>query len=476
MAISGPEMHRQLMDGYKNAQQRIEKMRQSISSINSQRGELGEDRSDALLNLAEHYLPDLTRESIQSSWIEARDGLTRVLLRKEDQRRRVSQALSAINDKRHLEEDRLLEINASLDEAKEQQDELATKVEAELAGDETFGTLSNRAATAEAALERAESNLNEIEQEATKKLPAYQQSSLFNYLREHQYGTEHYTKRGFTRRMDRWVAKYIGYNKAKQGYDFLVDTPEQMRTIIASDRESLGTVMDELENRRDLVMKRLGLTAAIDKVDQIQTRREKQLLELDGIREETESLERELTDLEDSRGSYYQEAVTVFRDMLAGIDVHDLATRALRTPSLTDDQIVARIQGVEERLEDLDESTRRNNNNMREMQGCIESIGRLIQRFRASKFDSSRSQFLPSVDVLGDLDQARSGRDIEEVWQRIRRAQRWGPTLGQQIENVAASPVTQVLISAMAQAAGAAMRDHAQRAGRRHTGSRRYPF
>lgn len=467
MSISGPAMHRLLMDGYKDVQYRLEAMRSRVTSIDAERGDLGEDRSDALVDLAKYYLPELTRESIESSWVEVRGAISQVMMRKEDQRRRVSAALADANDRRYLQEDRFLDVNTALDEAKSTQADLSSKVESELAADETFITLSSQAAVAEAALERAEANLSEIEQDAARKLPGYESSSLFKYLRDRKFGTEQYGKRGFTRRMDRWLATFIDYRKAKQGYEFLVKTPEQMREIIADDRSSLDTVMEDLEKRRDLVVDRLGLTAAIKKVEQLSRRRESQLVELDKIREETETLERELTDLEDTRGEHYREAVTVFREMLAGFDVHDLVSKARRTPSLTDDQIVARIQGVDQKLDELDHETRQHHDEIRDMQRCVEALGRLIQRFRASKFDAARSQFVPSIDILDILHHANDEDDIDQAWDRIRRAQRWGPTISQQLGNVASHPLTQVLVGAMAQAAGAAMSSHADRAGRR---------
>ncbi|WP_286178195.1 hypothetical protein [Stieleria mannarensis] len=467
MTISGPEMHRLLMDGYKDVQQRLDEMRSKISSIDSQRDQLGDDRSDALVSLAEYYLPELTRDAIESSWGEVRDRVRQVLMRKEDHRRRVSSALADANERRTLQEDRLLEINSEFDEAKLKQDELAAKVESELAADETFVSLSQRAAMAEAALERAEANLNEIEQDAARKLPGYENSSLFTYLRDQNYGTDRYGKRGFTRRMDRWLAKYIDYHKASQSYRFLAETPDQMRKIIADDRAALDTVMDELEKRRDLVVKRLGLAAAVAKAEQLGKRRESQLVELDKTRDETDTLERELTDLEDTRGEYYREAVSAIRQQLAEIDTRDLASNARRTPSLTDDQIVARIQGVDQQLDDLDGDTRRHHDDIRDMQRCIEALGRLMQRFRAAKFDAARSHFEPSLDILDLLHRAKNERDIDDAWDRLRSAQRWGPTIGKQLGNVASHPMSQVLIGAMALAAGAAMKDHAGRAARR---------
>ena len=45
--------------------------------------------------------------------------------------------------------------------------------------------------------------------------------------------------------------------------------------------------------------------------------------------------------------------------------------------------------------------------------------------------------------------------------------QRWGPSTMDKITQVATHPITQVLINAMAHAAGSAMEAHARRAGER---------
>ncbi|MEO1525244.1 MAG: hypothetical protein AAFX06_07390, partial [Planctomycetota bacterium] len=370
---------------------------------------------------------------------------------------------------------RLFEVNASLDESQGRQDELTKEAKSRLTSDDSFVRLSGQAATAEAALERAESNLNEIEQDAAKKLPAYRKSSLFTYLRDRNFGTPEYTKRGITRRMDRWVARLIDYRKSKQSYDFLRDTPDRMRKIIADDRDALYTVMDELESRRDAIANEVGLTAAIKDCEDRVEQRDALLSELHVAQENVASLEAEMTDLEDPHGKYYQEAIETFRDMLAGFRTKELERRAEKTRSLSDDQIVARIVGVDESLEDLKSDTRRHHDDLLERQDAINALGQMIQRFRAAKFDSARSEFVPGVDVLGLISHARSKHDVEELWHQLRKAQRWGPTFGDKIASVAAHPATQLLVSAMAQAAGSAMSDHARRAGGRRYRRDRFP-
>ncbi|TWT94599.1 coiled-coil domain-containing protein [Stieleria varia] len=467
MPISGPVIHRQLMDGYKEAQARLEALRGRVQQVDQKRGELDDFRSEALVDLAEHYLPELTRDAIRNTWVEVRATVSQILLRQEDHCNRLKQSLSELNDKRHLQDDRLLELNEKLDAALAEQDELGGKVEAALKSDAAFVTLSDRAAMAEAALERAESNLSEIEQDSARKLPAYEKSSLFKYLKDRQFGTAEYKKRGITRRMDRWLAKLIDFRKAKQGYEFLKQTPERMRQIIADDHAAFETVMSELESHQEQVAKRLGLTDKVAEVEGLQAQRAQQLQELEQIREQSEGIEQELSELEDPRGPHYREAIEAFRAMLERSSTRDLERRARATVEVTDDQIVARLNGVEADLADLDAAERRRQDDLAQSHGFLEALGRMIQRFRAAEFDSSRSQFVGTFDVIEDLSRARTEYDLDALWQKIRKSQRWGPTLGEQITNVATHPVTQVLISAMAQAAGAALRDHARSAGRR---------
>ena len=137
------------------------------------------------------------------------------------------------------------------------------------------------------------------------------------------------------------------------------------------------------------------------------------------------------------------------------------------TEELTDDQIVARLMGVESELTQLDDVEQDRRRDLSSMQQTLDNLGRLIQRFRAAKFDSSRSQFVGSLDILEDLDRAIEHHDIDGMWDRIRKAQRWGPTAMEKVTRVATHPMTQVLINAMAHAAGAALEQHARRAGDR---------
>lgn len=470
MPISGPVVHQQLMDAYAKTQALLESSRGQFGQNDSERDRLHERRGDSMVELAKHYLPELTPETIRKSWDELRPSLSQVIARKDAACRQTQSRLDQVLAKRKAADDDLLPINERLDQATDQQNHLTSEVERRLREDPSFAKLADRAAMAEAALERAESNLDEIESEAAKKLPAYENSQLFTYLRDRQFGTPKYKRRGFTRRMDRWVAKLVDYNKSKQGYDFLRKTPEQMREIMAEDRKALDLVMQELERQRDQVSDELGLTTQIQKAEAIRAERESRLAEINDLTAQCNQAQAELTRVSDPQGPYYDEAIGVFRDLLKQVDSDELSRYAKSTIELADDRIVSQLQQIDQQIGSLDESEIKRQREIAKTQSFLEDLGRLIQRFRAAEFDSGRSQFVGTLDVMQELARAWDQNDVEVLWNEIRRSQRWGPTAMDQITKVATHPMTQVLINAMAHAAGGALQQHARRAGNRRRG------
>ncbi|MEM6776731.1 MAG: hypothetical protein AAF670_03675 [Planctomycetota bacterium] len=467
MPTSGPDIHRQLINAYNDAGTRVETLRGALSRTEAERDELQSDRNASLEQLARHYLPELTPESISETWAEFRPTIRDMLLRKQDETRRLSDALADDTVIRQGLEDQLFEINETIETLEREQDRIAVAVEDDLKARPTFIELSDRAAMAEAALERAQANLDEVSQDSAKKLPAYDECKLFTYLRRRGFGTDSYQHRGFTRRMDRMIAKMTNYTQSSRDYEFLTTTPETMRTIMAEDRYALDTVLDELARIRDEVANANGLPAKMAAAHEMREQRQATIADLEVTTERCESTMSRLNELESPRGAYYIDAIEVFRGMLSRLNVDDLRRQARRTPEITDDQIVATLRGIDSEMDETELSTAQRTDDLQSGESVHAAIGRLLQRFRASGFDAARCQFVDRLNVAGDLSVARHPRDVDEVWNSIRRSQRWGPSIMDRVTAVATHPMTQVLVNAMAHAAAGAMRDHARRAGRR---------
>lgn len=466
MTIPGPTVHQQLMDAYKRLTEQLEQDRKSMHDVQEQYEKLDAERDDALRSLAQHYLPELTADAINSTWREVQSDISTLLLQKEDEDRSLQQKLKQLQENRTTTEKALLQATNVLDSAILEQNKVSAVVEKRLQEDTQFVELADRAAIAELALERAESNLHEIDQDAARKLPAYQASTLFQYLYERGYGQKEYRSRGLTRRIDRWLARYIDFTKARQGYDFLKQTPDQMRKIIAEDRRSLNIVMEELERKRDRVADEMGLPEKISLTDRLTRDRQQILQTASFVSESMNEVEDRINDLSDPRGSYYQQAIELFRQTLVGFKSSDLKKRAEATKDdLTDDQIVARLSGVESDRGDLQEATRDRRNLQKQKQHVIEELGRVIQRFRAAHFDSVRSHFLDTLSIDEELAYTEDAEDARKLWQKIRRSQRWGDHESE--DDAGGSSLKQVLVNAMGKAAGDERGDDARRAGAR---------
>ena len=466
MTIPGPTVHQQLMDAYKRLTEQLEEDRRGMHDVQKEYEQLDAERDDALRSLAEHYLPELTAEAIASTWREVQAEISTLLLQKGDEDRSLQQELKQLQKNRAVAEQALVEATRVLDAAILEQNEISAVVEKRLQEDTQFVELADRAAIAEVALERAESNLHEIDQDAARKLPSYEASALFQYLYDRGYGEKKYKSRGLTRRIDRWLARHIDFTKARQGYDFLKQTPDQMRKIIAEDRRSLNIVMEELERKRDRVANALGLPAKIRLTEQFTKDRQQSVQTANFISESVNETEDRIRDLSDPRGSYYQKAIELFRQTLVGFKSSELKKRAEATKDdLTDDQIVARLSGVESDRGELQEATRDRRNSQKQKQDVIEEIGRVIQRFRAAHFDSVRSRFLTTLSIDEEITETEDAEDARRLWQKIRRAQRWGDHESE--EDAGGLSLKQVLVNAMGKAAGDERGDDARRAGYR---------
>lgn len=470
MPVSGPVLHQQLIGAYQQTQHLLASKRGKIAASGAELSDLANNRSEAIQQLARHYLPSLTEESLTKTGQEFRHGLGEILRHKNQHVSRLDNELQQVERQRQQAEQRLGAVTEQLDNAAQRQSDLAQQVSEALSGDADFSLLSKRAAEAEASLQRAEANLAEIEQDALAKLPAYEESALFMYLNERDFATANYRHRGLTRQMDQWLGRFIGYRDARQGYDFLKSTPEHMRKVIASDRQSLDVVMDELERRRDEVAHRVGLPQLIAEVNQLGNERTELLRQLEALQTKTQLTQEERSQVDDPHGTYYQEAIDKFRQTLAQIDPRVLAQRAQQTIEIDDDLIVDRLQGFQTEMQKAHGEVARRQQIIETLTAQSQALGSLVNRFRTAGFDSNRAQFADSLDVAAEVQQIRDGHStVDELWQKIRSAHSWGPTVMDHVANVASHPLTQVLVNAMAHAAAGALEAKARDAGRRRS-------
>jgi hypothetical protein len=468
----GYDVGRVVERGVETIRRQIDVHVAGIEDSDQKAKELVDRRGAALLDLAKHYLPDISAETVQGSFYEVRDDLAAILAQKQRRQRELQdQVAGAERETEHLEAE-LNRVTLQLNEKVAERERLEALVAERLHGSEEFKTLSQRALEAERELERNEDRVAEMQGEAKKKLPSYDRSRLFRYLYDAGYGTAKYKGEGFTRRMDAWVAKLIDYHNARRGYDFLRITPELMAQEVSRRRDSFNELMEQVEAIEDKVGDEVGLTDVMREGQQLGAERDRLVAAVAEQQNQLHAREQQLLKLAGVDNEFYEQAVARMKNFLANVPPHELADHSRSTPEHEDDAIVAEVTYLNEQLDDVD---RRGAELAAERQAWdqrLAGLQQVLQQFRAAEFDSQRSMFPDRFDVEGLVDGYLAGRySAQQVWTAIHEAQEFAPAWHEQqrvpggpsIGDILTSDASVALLRVLTDIAGEAMRQSARR-------------
>ncbi len=478
-AQSGADVGRTLQGAVDRVRRQLDEHVAGLHALDQQVNDLVARRGGALLDLARHYLPDMSVETIGGSFVEVRDDLLDVLARKQRREREVQDQVAAAERAAEHQEAELARVTEELNAKVAARQKLEALVAERLHGSDEFKQLSDQALTAETELNRNEDRVEEMQAETKKKLPSYNRSRLFKYLYEAHYGTPEYQGKGLTRRIDGWVAKMINYAAARVGYEFLRVTPELMVQEVTRRRDRFNELMQQVEAIEDRVSDEVGLTEVMRAGQQLGAERDQAVGSVATAQDALIKRQHELLALAGSQNEFYEQALARMQSFLASVPQSRLAAESSRTPAREDDAIVAEVAFLSGQLTEADQ---RGSHLARERRSWDERLGGLqsvLQRFRQAEFDSRRSAFAIGLDVDGLAREFLAGRlGAADLWSQLERSQQFVPEWHEQpggglgdVLNHRGSvgDVSQVLLHVLTEVAGAAMRQSAQRGVQRRS-------
>lgn len=442
--------------------------RNVASQLDGQMRDLLSRRGENLVELARIYLPEFSRTSIEQTFQAIRGDLLGILARKDSRQGELKAQLLKIETDTAERTRELEDVTRRLNEKVARRENLEAQVAETLKGDSAFQERSKLALQAEENLHRNEQRIGDIENESAKKLPHYEKSRLFLYLYERRFGSLEYKAGEWTRGIDGRVAKLIGYNDAKIGYEYLKKTPKLVGEEVARRRDQFNALMQQVEAIQHEETDKAGLTKVLGEGDALGTERDRLVQEIEQLRRHAESANQGLAELAASQNQFHTEAIEKFRGFLGETKLAILQKRARDTPEPDDDKIVAdlmtldgEIQDINPRLSELDQ---RRQTSERIQQG-LDLVSRRCQK---ANFDSQRSYFTGSFDVRRLVDRFRDGLlDADTLWQEIRSAQQFRPHWVESRiasgANALTSPTGRVLIGAIFNAANVALQVSASR-------------
>jgi DNA repair exonuclease SbcCD ATPase subunit len=425
-------------------------------------------RSQALLDLAKHYLPDISVENVQRTFAGVRSDLLELIQRKQQREEALHRELEQRSAELDATEQRLHTVTDQLNQKVAEREQLEQRLAERLHASPSFVQLSQQAVAAESELEQNERRVEESRSEAERKLPSYEASRLFRYLYDCRYGTTAYRGRGLTRSMDRWVAKLIDFTRARQGYEFLKTTPGLMAQEVLRRREQFDTLMAQVEAIEDQLSDEIGLTAVMQAGEQLGQQRDRIIEQMAQQQLLLEERRQELLELERPDNAYYSQALSRMQEYLASLKQTQLQQKSWATPEPHDDMLVREIGQLTEQLQSTERQLTEANQQHLAWDRQLAAVQQLLQRFRQAEFDSQRSSFSPSLGIDRLVQELVEGRiEAEQVWNQLRQAQRFAPTWQQgsssPLQEIAGGEISGVLFQVLSEVAGQAMRQTAQR-------------
>ncbi|MGU3402076.1 hypothetical protein [Methylobacterium brachiatum] len=180
------------------------------------------------------------------------------------------------------------------------------------------------------------------------KARPYLAEPMFAYLWERAYGTGNYAGRGVFRMLDRWIARLVGYDRARLDFHNLNEIPRRL----ASHTERLQTDLAAAQAALDAASRIHTGPAEEAEAEADRRRSEAEDLRkrLDRLRPELGRHGRELRKAAERNDADWLEAAAALGRSLAGDNLDMIEKAAALTPDPEDDMLVAGIRAARARI------------------------------------------------------------------------------------------------------------------------------
>lgn len=428
MPIEGMELIQLLEREQRDARVALSHRQAEAANLDGRATELLNQRGEALLELARHYLPEVSRPAIERTFEGIRGDLLGILSRKEKRQRELRSEHGAQTDEANKFDAELADVTKQLGAKTTERERLEVELGEVLKDHADYHERSRLAQQAEQQLRRNEERVSEMKKESTEKLPHYERSALFRYLYRRHYGTPEYHSKGLILELDRWVAGLIRFNEARAGYEFLKTTPALVGEEVERRRAQFNELMQQVEAIKHGEADKVGLTAAIRDLNQLGTQRTDLSTRLDHLRQAVVKLKDELDGLDKHENAFYTEALGRFGDFLGNTQLALLEARARRSPEHEDDAIVAQLSALDRQLDSLKQERDEVAAHLVRGERLREGLDHVVRLYKQASYDSDRSYFDDSLDPEWSLQAFRTGESsAEDLWSAIRARQRFRP-------------------------------------------------
>jgi len=416
----------------KNIDQSLQTIRNEVVRLDSQLQNLTErlaqnqrHRVKLINDIAAVRLVEIERGDLQTNLTAADQQAAEILQQRSVALDAVNKRVESLNEQVSESESKREVLLEKVNEASQRIVDMEAGVQKQLKSSESYMAQLAKAQHADSVSAEAELKVERAQADMSEKASPYKEDRLFMYLWERGFGTTEYDGGLFSRAMDSWVARLIGYEESRVNFWNLTEIPKRL----TEHADGVGEIADA-EHMALQQMEIDALEAAGKK--QFEADLEALRASMDKHDDDLESLEEALNEALDERArfvsgedEYIQRCLSRLTQAVDHENLHAVHRYVRETISPTDDQLVIELQNLDSRLDNM----RGDLNDVRQLHdrkiNKLRDLEKVRRDFKNSRYDDVRSGFGNEAliaSVLGQfLQGVVSGSDLWRVLQRNQR-------------------------------------------------------
>lgn len=376
---------------------------EAMKSVSSEIAQLNSEQADHYKTLAIIRLDDMARQPVVESMSaleqRARDGFL-LFKKKADVFQTKRQELEELLNRKEEEQKTVMN---RLEEAQRAVLAHEDNIQRQVENDATWLDFSKKIELINEKIAAAEAKAKSSERDRDEKNKPYHADKLFVYLRDRKYGVPDYKGNFLTCWGDHFVARTIRYEEARQNYFLLNELPKRLWKHAASVRKQQLSL---IHDRNAYFRQRLEASGIIPLEKTVSDLSTEQKSIEKSIRDLKNALAQQATDYQRLLYGDHPEGLNaVIHELVSTLKQEDLRVLmrdALQTPTPKDEQVVEKLQVLENRINNLQAEVQKTRETLRRIAQRRVELERAQEDFHHARYNYRGGTFA-NDKIIGDI-------------------------------------------------------------------------
>jgi len=409
---------------------------------------LGKQREDTYIELAKTYLPELDAQTLASTLSDLRQVVQDNFNDARQRRKAIDEQRKQNRTERRAAESRAQELTDALNETAGVLESRRTVMASQLRDSTEYQLGRSQLEREEARLKANVTRHAHLQSESDRKLPAYQDDRLFQYLVKRGYGTPEYNKRSVFAPLDRLLAASMQFHEQFSTYRGLQKGPALLERRIDESKQRVADLGELVKASEGKMATQTGVEEVLQKGRTLKTEYDRTIARETELDAQYGKLDEERADIDNTKGTHHRKALTELRTYLKGETIADLRRRARGTTATSaDDDFVDALEAIEQDLNTAREHASQAKRERQDISSTLSGLKDVARRFETKDYEASNSEFDRGFDVddlltgyiLGRYDTSHVNSHIDKAQEFERQASSYTPSSSPSYESSSSS-------------------------------------